>query len=298
MHRLYTTTGAFFDRLEGYWESASGRRQTANLLLLVFLVTLVVIEFNRQGWLPAFLAEGMSTTHFAAVSLAFTFFLIIEIVGLVFALAQSVANAAGKQFEIFSLILLREAFKEFQYFEEPIAWEEIREPVMHMLADAGGALVIFVIIGFYYRAQLHRKITADPDAQTNFVAAKKIIALLLLAAFAFIGLNDLWLLATGQEVYPFFKTFYTVLIFSDVLIVLLSLRYTATYNVVFRNSGFALATVTLRIALAAPVYVNVLLGIAASFFVLGLTYAYNTFQAETEKAEAEKAEAERAKAEV
>jgi len=83
-------------------------------------------------------------------------------------------------------------------------------------------------------------------------------------------------------VYPFFKTFYTVLIFSDVLIVLISLRYTATYHVVFRNSGFALATVTLRIALAAPVYINVLLGIAASAFILGLTYAYNTFGAVSE----------------
>lgn len=277
MHTVYQFTDRLFDGLEARWESESGRRSAANLLIFVFLATLVVIELKRQGVLPAFLANPVPSSHFAAVSLAFTFFLIIEIIGLVFALAQSVANAAGKQFEIFSLILLREAFKEFAYFGEPIVWTEIREPVLHMLADAGGALVIFVLIGFYYRAQLHRPITADATEQTRFVTAKKAIALLLLAAFLFIGINDLWRYVAGQPVYPFFKTFYTVLIFSDVLIVLISLRYTATYHVVFRNSGFALATVTLRIALAAPVYVNVLLGIAASGFILGLTYAYNTF---------------------
>ena len=277
VHTVLRLTDRIFDGLEARWESDSGRRSAANLLIFVFLATLVAIELKRQGLLPAFLAKPVPTSHFAAVSLAFTFFLIIEIIGLVFALAQSVAGAAGKQFEIFSLILLREAFKEFAYFGEPIVWEEIREPVLHMLADAGGALVIFVLIGFYYRAQLHRPITADAEEQTRFVTAKKAIALLLLAAFAFIGLNDIWLYVTDQPVYPFFKTFYTVLIFSDVLIVLISLRYTATYHVVFRNSGFALATVTLRIALAAPVYINVLLGIAASAFILGLTYAYNTF---------------------
>jgi len=277
MQSFLQLTDRAFDGLEARWESASGRRNAANLLIFVFLATLVVVELKRQGVLPAFLAGPVPTSHFAAVSLAFTFFLIIEVIGLVFALAQSVAGAAGKQFEIFSLILLREAFKEFAYFGEPIVWEEIREPVLHMLADAGGALVIFVLIGFYYRAQLHRPITTDAAEQTRFVTAKKAIALLLLAAFVFIGVNDLWRLVTDQPVYPFFKTFYTVLIFSDVLIVLISLRYTATYHVVFRNSGFALATVTLRIALAAPVYINVLLGIAAAGFILGLTYAYNTF---------------------
>ncbi len=279
MHTVFRLTDRLFDNLEARWESDSGRRSAANLLIFVFLATLVVIEMKRQGLLPDALAGPVSASHFAAVSLAFTFFLIIEIIGLVFALAQSVANAAGKQFEIFSLILLREAFKEFQYFGEPIVWAEIQEPVLHMLADAGGALVVFVLISFYYRAQLHRPITTDAEEQTRFVTAKKAIALLLLAAFVFIGLNDLWRFTTGQPVYPFFKTFYTVLIFSDVLIVLLSLRYTATYHVVFRNSGFALATVMLRIALAAPVYVNVLLGIAAAGFMLGLTYAYNTFGA-------------------
>jgi len=282
MQSFLQLTDRVFDGLEARWESASGRRNAANLLIFVFLATLVVVELKRQGLLPPFLAGPVPTSHFAAVSLAFTFFLIIEVIGLVFALAQSVAGAAGKQFEIFSLILLREAFKEFAYFGEPIVWEEIREPVLHMLADAGGALVIFVLIGFYYRAQLHRPITSDAEEQTRFVTAKKAIALLLLAVFVFIGLNDLWRYATGQPVYPFFKTFYTVLIFSDVLIVLISLRYTATYHVVFRNSGFALATVTLRIALAAPVYINVLLGIAASAFILGLTYAYNTFGAVSE----------------
>ena len=41
---------------------------------------------------------------------------------------------------------------------------------------------------------------------------------------------------------------------SIVLIVLISLRYSSTYNVVFRNSGYALATVFIRLALIALLF--------------------------------------------
>jgi len=274
---FYHLVNVVFDRLEVFWESDRARRATANLLILVFLGTLVVIEVKRQGLLPDGIADLVPTSHFGAVSMAFTFFLIIEIIGLVFALARSVANAVGKQFEIFSLILLREAFKEFSNFGEPIQWMEVRQPVYHMLADAVGALLIFVVIAFYYRAQQHRQITTDPEDQVSFVMAKKLISLALLVIFAGIGIHDMTLLVSGGTPYPFFKTFYTILVFSDVLIVLISLRYTATYHVVFRNSGFALGTVALRIALAAPPYVNAAIGVGAALFVLGLTYAYNAF---------------------
>jgi hypothetical protein len=81
-------------------------------------------------------------------------------------------------------------------------------------------------------------------------------------------------LALGESV-PFFNTFYTVLIFSDVLIVLISLRYSATYHVVFRNSGFAAATVMIRLALAGPRYLGTALGVAAALFNLGVAAAYN-----------------------
>ena len=81
--------------------------------------------------------------------------------------------------------------------------------------------------------------------------------------------------ALRNEDLHFFETFYTVIVFADVLIVLLSLRYSASYHVVFRNSGLAVATVLLRVALAAPPFYNAALGLAAALFALGLTIACN-----------------------
>lgn len=264
-----------FDALFGRWEGPGLQRWLANLLVIVFIGSLLLIEANRQQLLPTSLESLLPVNHFYAVRLAFDLLLLIEVLGLVFSLAGSVANSMGKQFEILSLILLRQSFKEVVHFNEPITWEHVSASVPHILSDAGGALVIFLLVGVFYRMQRHRSITSRADDLASFVATKKIIALLLLATFIGIAVDDLWRWLSGGHLFAFFDVFYTVLVFSDILIVLISVRYSSTYSIVFRNSGFAVATVLIRLALAAPPYANVLLGIAAVALGVGLTFAYN-----------------------
>ena len=162
---------------------------------------------------------------------------------------------------------------------EPLRWPESPELVFHILSNAGGALVIFGVLVFYYRTLLHAPITADENETYNFISTKKAIALLLLAVFIVLGIHHM--LATLHAEHPpnFFATFYTVLVFCDILIVLVSMRYCHAFPVVFRNSGFALATVVLRLALAAPDYTNAALGVGAALYILGLNWVYNQFGA-------------------
>jgi hypothetical protein len=63
--------------------------------------------------------------------------------------------------------------------------------------------------------------------------------------------------------------------FSFLLLVLISLGYSSLFPVVFRNSGFAVATVLLRVGITAPAYYDVGLGIAAALYAMGITLAYN-----------------------
>ncbi|MGB3541461.1 hypothetical protein [Rubrivirga sp.] len=275
LDRSLTLVNRVFDAVDDWWETETVRRASGTALVLLFVVSLLVIEAGRRGWLPPVLDDIVATNHFAAISLTFTALLIVEVVALILALARSVATSVGIQFELFSLILLREAFKELGKLPEPITWATAQEPVFHALADAGGALVVFVGVIVYGQLQRHRRITTSETEQYRFVTAKKAIALGLLVAFVVAGLDDAWRVITQDDPYPFFDAFFTALIFADVLVVLVSLRYTDTYAVVFRNAGFALATVILRLALVAPAYVNVALGVGATAFVIGLTAAYN-----------------------
>lgn len=275
--RPFRLTTSVFDTLKNIWENQRVHRWTVNILVFAFLGSLFVIELSRQGLLPKALGP-VPANHFYAVKLAFDLLLVIEVLGLVFGLAESVADAMGKQFEILSLILLRQSFKEFTSFAEPLNWDSISDSVLHILSDAGGALVIFWLVLLYYRLQKHRKITDVQEDLISFVAVKKMIALVLLFLFVAVGLHNLLTLARTGEGYSVFSIFFLILIFSDILIVLISLRYSKIYGIVFRNSGFAVATVLIRLALTAPAYVNILLGVAAVWLGIGLTMAHNYFQ--------------------
>ena len=55
---------------------------------------------------------------------------------------------------------------------------------------------------------------------------------------------------TGEDM-RFFETIYTVLIFADIALVLISQRYMPSFHAVFRNSGFVIGTLMMRLALSA-----------------------------------------------
>lgn len=277
MRSLLPAVASWFDALAGFWESARWQRRLGSLLVATFLVALTVIELNRRGLLPPGVETAIPKNHFYAVSLAFTLLLLVELVALVLSLATSVTASLGKQLEIFSLILLRNVFKEFTAFSEPVTWLQASPSVRPMLADVVGAVLVFVVLGFFYRAQRHLPITEREDEQASFVASKKLIALVLLGLFALLGMHHAWVFFTTGQTYGFFEVMYTVLILSDVLIVLVSLRYSCAYRVVFRNSGFAATTVLLRLALVAPPLLNAVLGLAAALLSLAVTLAYNAF---------------------
>ena len=271
--RIRRRVGPFYDRLERAYESERAQRVIGTLIVTAFLGGIGYAELVRRD----ILSGPEDLTHFVAVEIAFTLLLVVEVVGLVMGIVGSVSNAMGKQVEILSLILLRDAFKEFSHFGEPIEWARVEPVLPQILADIGGGILLFVLLGLYYRVQLHMPITRDTTAQESFIGVKKLVALLMIGVFVLIGAADLGRGAIGLPYYPFFETFYTVLIFADVLVVLISLRYSTTYAVVFRNSGFTLTTVIIRLTLTAPPLVRPALGVGAGLLALGLSAAYRFF---------------------
>ena len=280
-----------FDLVDRAWESDAARRASGTGLVVLFLGALLATELARRGLLPPAIESFVPKSHFAAIGFAFTALLVLEVISLVLALAQSVAGSVGKQFELFSLILLREAFNELGKLGEPVEWAAASETVLHALAAGAGGLVVFAGVTLYGRLQRHLPITSGSPEQAKFVMVKKLIAGGLLVAFVVAAGDNLARLLVGGDTYPLFSAFFTALIFSDVLIVLVSLRYTSIYAVVFRNAGFALATVLLRLALVTPIYVGVALSVGATGFVVAITLVYNWARADEASGEPETANA-------
>jgi hypothetical protein len=263
------------DRLEHFWEHFVMRRFAGTALVITYLSMIILIELNRQAILPPPLSSWLPTNHFFAVEIAFTVLLLTEVVSLIFGLTHSFSRSIGIQLEILSLILLRDTFKQFTTFSEPLEWSQVEQSIAPMIIDALGALSIFVIVVYYYRLNKSRPITQDEIDQKQFITYKKIISLGLLTILVLIGIVDLVRLVIGVPLYPFFETFYTVLIFTDVLMVLLSLRYSTDFTITFRNFSFTVLTVFIRLALIAPLVTGVALGIGAALIAVAITHAYN-----------------------
>lgn len=277
MNYLYEKITYIFDPLHHLWEHEKMHRKISIALVTFFLASLITIELKRQGLLPESLANLIPSNHFYAVSAAFTVVLILEVISLVFTLPCSFSRSVGKQFEILSLILMRNAFKQLSQFPEPISFTGNEQAVLNILSDGFGALLVFALLGYYYIVQSKASDEAmRPTDLYSFVAAKKGIALLLLGIFTFMGIRSGFLAITGTEQTDFLHEFYTVLILTDILVVLISQCFQPSFYSIFRNSGFALSTLIIRIALAAPAFYNVLLGLAAALFAILLTKVSGT----------------------
>ena len=272
MNFIYEKITYIFDPLHHLWEHEKMHKKISFTLVLFFLLSLISIELNRQGLLPSSLYEIIPKNHFFAVQAAFTVVLILEVISLIFTIPCSFSRSVGKQFEILALILMRNAFKELSYFPEPITFLGNETAIQNILSDGFGALIIFALLGYYYRIQaLSAEEKMRPIDIYSFVAAKKGIAIILLVVFTFLGIGSVVASITGKSNPDFLHSFYTILILTDILVVLLSQCFQPSFYAIFRNSGFALSTLIIRIALAAPPFFNVLLGIAAALFAILLT---------------------------
>ena len=260
-----------YDRLEHGWHSLRGAKMISNVVLLFFSIGLFVSVLAHFGLYP-----GIKVSHFFAIELAFNILLICELLSLAFIFTRSVADSVGVQFEIVSLILLRNSFKELGYLPLNLAWNQTTMlSLLPLMTDAIGAAVVFLITGLFYKTQQHQNITSSVQEKDDFSRVKKIIALCLLVSFVVLVIHD-FVRFTQTHVYvKSFNMYFTILVFTDIFVLIYSLRFSTRYNNLFRYSSFALATVIIRMSLSAPQYFNVILSVTAGLFVLIVTYIYN-----------------------
>lgn len=267
----YTTFLNIYDTLENKWHSLQKSKLISNVVILFFVIGVIASLLSHFHFISFKLGK------FFAIELAFSALLFIEVFDLFFIITHSVADSIGKQFEIFSLILLRSAFKELGHLPLNISWNAASlQGLLPIIVDAVGAVVIFFIVVVFYKTQKHVQITKSETERLDFVLQKKVIASFMISFFVGLVLYSFVNFFTNKSINSnLFNQLYTALIFSDILILILSLRYSNLYIHLFRYSSFALATVILRLSLSAPSYLNVLLSVSAGLFILLISAVYN-----------------------
>jgi hypothetical protein len=284
---------AIFDALESPPVRAWFERLVVAAAAVGFLVHLAVIGAARLlPDLPNTLFTGLDESPLHAVYTPFSVILFYEVVLLVFTLAASHTGEIAKQYQIISLIVVRRVFKDIGSFSELQNWLAEPEAVKAVLLDMAGAVLMFLIVtGFTLLRHMMPKTVIHRDLQ-GFIQLKKAVAVLLLVVLVALATINLasWLGLIkglpGSLAPPpadadlfFFPRFFEFMIFTDVFLLIVSLAYYDRYEHVFRNAGFVISTVLLRVSLSTPKPYDLLLALTAMLYGLAVLGVFNCFSA-------------------
>ncbi|MEL7496992.1 MAG: hypothetical protein AAFN77_05240 [Planctomycetota bacterium] len=285
----------FFARAFDVFDNVPNKKRLEHLFvrlaILSFITHLTAIFVARTfPTLELVPLSKLGTNYLQAVYTPFSFILFYEVILLVLAIPKSLTTSICKQYEIISLIVIRRVFKDIGSFEDMDSWLNQPDAVKIVLLDMGGALLMFVAVTIFYRVRTCVQKSVTPEGIDEFIELKKAVALVLggvLIALAAYNLffwvsNTLLVASDGSAALAdadqfFFPAFFEFMIFTDVLILIVSISYYDRYEYLFRNSGFVISTVLLRISLSTPKPFDLAVAVIAVLYGLALVSVFAYF---------------------
>ena len=265
-----------------------------NVSVASFLVHLFLVLLARNLSHPGVLIAAVGKTYLAAIYTPFSFILFYEALMLIAAIPKSTTRSIAKQYEIVSLIFIRKFFKDIAHLANLGKLENFSPEVKHVLLDVGAGVFMFFLVTVFLqvaqkRMPLHEESAIKSPELVKFIRQKELIALGLAATFILLVISNLYAYvgqayhsiyfgAAQPDANAFFYTdLFTVMIFTDVLIVILSITVSDSYELVFRNEAFVISTILLRFSLTVTPLDGVPLALAGMAFgiVTVLIYNYN-----------------------
>lgn len=275
------------------------------LAMAGFLIHLIVIALNHIGWIDAGDSMNGLQSPINAIYTPFSILLFYEVYCLIYYLPKSITIYIGKQFEIITLITIREIFAEMSSLRLSSDLQQMYSE-LEFLYSMVAILVLFSLVYLFYRQNqkairinnnTHGQFSRIPDKKKKYTNAKKILTLvvgLLFIVLAIINLFE-WIVENHSLFYflqntrpatkEFFSSFFMVLILSDVLVLLFSFAITETFPKVIRNSGFVISTTLIKLSFSVSGPARHLLVIVAVLFgtlILILYNRYRTIEVPTE----------------
>lgn len=290
-YRLRSALTAVFDRIYAEERRARLDRLIVDLSVVGFLVHLALVFLARTLPNPPLLLAAIGRNYLSAIYTPFSFILFFEVLMLIAALPESTTQAIAKQYEIVSLIFIRRFFKDIAELDDIGKLTQLTPDIRTIFLDVTSGLMMFLLVTVFLHAGRRRVLPAAPAQQSleieKFIARKKWIALALtlllvsLAAHSLVEFSrEAWNVAysgaKGMDPNTVFYTeVFTVMIFTDVLIVILSLAVSDRYELVFRNAAFVISTILIRFSLTAVRPAGALLALSGMVFGILTLLVYN-----------------------
>jgi hypothetical protein len=242
------------------------KRLVVKISLAGFALHLGLIFLAHCLAQPPLLVAIVGSNYLSAISTPFNMILFYEVLTLIAAMPASTTRSIANQFEIVSLIFIRDVFKDIANVGQRGGIGAHPHAALPVLFDMGTGLMMFVLATVFQQvAQRQVPMPRTPElaaGQARFIEQKKVVAigltglLLALAAYRVGGFAEqVWQgVVTGHFVAMepgnfFYNDLFTVMIFTDVVVLVLSLVISGRYEMVFRNAAFVISVILIRLSL-------------------------------------------------
>ena len=247
------------------------RKLAINLAIIGFLVHLLACLLYKFGYLELSDTNDFFDSYLDSLYTPFSIILAYEVYELIRAIPESFSNSIGKQFEVISLLMVRDIFKNLAEIDDSNV-NAVDSDVLFIAVEALAFTILFAT-ALYFRKMTNT--TSDSSkkdpAIERFITQKQNLACALAVVYVMVasysftswtfgfigGENDL-----SRTV--FFLDFFTWLIVSDIIILLSSYKHITDFLQLARNTGFVLSTVIIRVGIGTPGYTGAVLFILSA----------------------------------
>ena len=282
MTKVLQILGNYFDSLFSVNNTRRVELLLLRLAILSFIIHLLIIFLGNNY----IYFQNFQHSYLKAIYTPFSFILFYEVFLLVIIIPNSISEFIGKQFEVITLITLRSFFHDIADFDIKQSIDLNNAAFISLLYDLAASLVMLALTIVYYKIyQVNVKNEIVKELK-DFINIKKVVSLCMILVLCVLSIGSFYAWSADMIAavrvnnnYPnpntvFYEDFFSIMIFVDVLLLIVSFIYHSSFFIIFRNASFIITTILLRMSLTIEKPMNYLIILIGFLFSIISFFLY------------------------
>ena len=283
MNSLLQYSGNYFDKHFNAKSVRSVELLILRVAVFAFLFHLIIIFLGNNF----IYFKNLQHSYLKAIYTPFSFILFYEVFLLVIIIPKSISEFIGKQFEVITLITLRSFFHDIADLDLKDSININNPEFISLLYDLIASLIMLSLTILYYKIYQNNRKSEIVNELNNFINIKKLVSLSMILILFLLSISSFFV--WGKEMlralelkqnYPdpntvFYADFFSIMIFVDVLLLIISFIYHFSFFTIFRNASFIITTILIRLSLTIEKPMNYIIILIGFLFSIISFYLYS-----------------------
>ena len=293
MNSLLQYSGNYFDKHFNAKSVRSVELLILRVAVFAFLFHLIIIFLGNNF----IYFKNLQHSYLKAIYTPFSFILFYEVFLLVIIIPKSISEFIGKQFEVITLITLRSFFHDIADLDLKNSININNPEFISLLYDLIASLIMLSLTILYYKIYQNNGKSEIVNELNNFINIKKLVSLSMILILFLLSISSFFI--WGKEMlralelkqnYPdpntvFYTDFFSIMIFVDVLLLIISFIYHFSFFTIFRNASFIITTILIRMSLTIEKPMNYIIILIGFLFSIISFYLYSLRNTKNKSAE-------------